>query len=205
MADRIKLKPADSLYSDLARGELALDEAGRTLHVDLGTSEGPIPLPLDVLGVPDAADASGVLVFEEAGPEYRPPVAGGGGRPFDNGPWRVPGLVLLSYGQQVVTAALSGVIEVSFPLQVLWLRVEPEVADVNFTMGIRTLDGEVLDSVDLNGLDGPFVEAFSALLLDVGRYEVFVTCEAPLTFATVTGYRRNIDTPETVAVFMRTA
>jgi len=201
MADIIKLKPGVEAPESLARGELALDQEGRLLYVDLGASSGPVALPLDVLPPPEADDA-GVLTKTVSSASYRPLSAGGGGRPFDDQPWRAPGLVITDFGSQLVAASLAGVIEVGLPVQVLSMMCRPSPAAVLYTFGIRTMTGDVIEEVSASAAGGPTEEGFSGLLLDTGRYELFVTCAAPLTFAVARGLRRHQSTSETVAVFL---
>ncbi len=202
MPDIIQLKPAEQLDVP-APGEVAIDEAEGVLLLDRGDSAVTDALPLDVLAIPEvAAPAGSVYIFQNGEIVAAPLTAGGGGRPFDEAEWRVPGVIVLVVEDLEVDGVFEQVIEITQPCQLTGLMVLADgagVGDPPPAVMIETEAGTNILDDDL-GVDGTLT---CDVELTPGRYIVMVETFEPATFRAIVGCRAWGQDVEQFPVFLK--
>lgn len=129
MTDLIKLKDAADVSGPMEPGEIAIDEAAGKLLVDRGDSAMVDELPLDVLPVPEIdAPGGAVYIFQDGEIVAATLSAGGGGRPFDDAEWRVPGVIVLAVEEIELDAEIVREIEFTQPTTITYFGYDASAA-----------------------------------------------------------------------------
>lgn len=194
----------------LDAAELYVDEVNRVLYTETGA--GVSAIPLDVAAVPRAPnglDPASVVLKTSTGAEWGLLSAGGGGQPFDDAPWRIPGLAPASVGSLVFPGASGGIalFEIGLRVGLQQIRVHASGAGV-VDLALHAYDGGLgteLAQTTLTFLAAGDQDAALAAVLDPGLYAW--TWASPDAFAltTVEGYLSWSTTKETHPVFMKVA
>lgn len=116
MSNVLELRGLTGASAAPADGELLLDEAGRLLAT-MGPS-GQETIPLAIAPLPAGGRGSDILLESDTGVVWGQLSAGGGGRPFDDAAWRVPGLIPTDYQTVPFSAGES----VTLPLELSQAR-----------------------------------------------------------------------------------
>lgn len=185
MTALIRLRPAQNLENGLAPGEYALDEAAGRLYFDRGDSHEPESVSLDVIPLteaPESPESGSVVAFSAGGAQDSAFTLGGGGVAPDDQPWRAPGCVPVGFTTASASLRLDSTIEIAHEAQITRLRVAPAAGvDVLMTFGIENEDGSPVAEFTDSAYAGVLVQTVD-ILLQPGRYVLFVEAESPLTF-----------------------
>lgn len=186
MSNLIRLKNPIRAAEGLADGEYALDQDEGLLILDRG--QGPEGLSLDVIALPPrsaAPEPDAVVVFGPEQPLERVLTAGGGGPALGSG-WSAPGCTPTGVSTRTASLRLESVIEITRPARINGLRVAPAAGvDCIIAFGIETLAGDVILNYDDNAYAG-VIETGPDVLLEAGRYVLFLESEFPLVCDTLT-------------------
>ncbi len=208
MADTIKHTPAPTPPVSLDDGEFAIDEVAGILYT--ATTGGVGALPLDIAAIPLDGVAGQTLVQGTDGLDWAELTGGGGGRPFDGQPWRVPGLIPTG----IVTIAAAdelAVFELGTPATLVELRVRVIAGSGALNLIIAPFDGSVgtplIETQVTVGLAGTYVQNVDQAL-QPGRYvaicqRVDSLTAGTLTVETIQGYLPWSETTWHHAISMR--
>lgn len=213
MDDIIRLKDASQIETHgLARGEMALDEAGRRLFISSEGTGSVEEIPLEAGVVPTATQAdiddATILVMGASGPTYGVLTTGAGGATLDGGAgrWTVPGVIPTAVVDDFTIGTLYEVMfEINEPTHISALRVCPVAGrDILFEYGIRLPTGEEYYRHTESAYAGP-VDVFAEIQLPIGRYIMFVQVEDALEFQGVVGFRPWARNSEFYPIYLRAA
>lgn len=113
MSNLLELRGLTGTSAAPADGELLLDEAGRRLAT-MGPA-GQETIPLATAPMPAGGTPTDILLEGIDGLIWGVLSAGGGGRPFDDGQWRVPGLIPTDYQSVAFSAAETVTLPIELP------------------------------------------------------------------------------------------
>lgn len=183
MTDTILLKSYPASESDLPTlqpGEYVIDPAARRL----GTVTGAIPLGRELLPEPVEGQPDWVYKWGGSGVTIGPLPAGGGGRANSGGTWQAPGVAIVGEGSVTVSGVLEAEVEIQRACEITKIGTLPEAAS-GYDFGIRPKSG--FAGITLSGGTSVQTIATTSLIVDAGRYTVFVEPLSMMPFHAVRG------------------
>lgn len=177
IVDCIQLRGKPGAPANLLDGEPYIDEADAKLYFAFQASM--IGVRLDVQPLPQpSGDPGDVCQLDDQGAlAYAPLLGGGGGAPYDDQPWRVPGLTPFAAPETTVWSSINWrEFEVTQPTHVEALYLNCD-AGADITFGIISEAGDEIISLDKPAEAGGYAAACD-ITLQPGRYETFVELPA---------------------------